>query len=398
MRSQKIPSVYILTPNPFPQGNVATNRFTTYAKALAYSDCRVKIFVLKGTEDPQNILNFARVGIHEGIEFEYMANSTLWDTKKSIIVKGILYLKGLLLAIWEIFKERPNCTILYTNDIVYMIAFALISRSLKINIFIDKSEYPIVLRKSGGVRSSIYRHIYIKSFELFNGIVVITRELARYYSRILKTANSIFLLPMTVDMDRFPVTEEVDVAPYFCCVFGVHNRDCILDTIIAFDSFTQLTSDKSLSLMLIGDFDNLKNGEKVREYLNASSIASRIVFTGRISSEDVIQYLIRATALITTPRAYESGGFPTKLGEYLASGRPVIATEVGEVPDFLTNLKDCLLVKPGDIEGIAKNMLFISTNPAAASEIGRRGRELAHGYFNAKKYIQKFKDFLFMSR
>ena len=53
-----------------------------------------------------------------------------------------------------------------------------------------------------------------------------------------------------------------------------------------------------------------------------------------------------------TDSAYANAGFPFKLGEFLASGKPVIASNVSDVGKFFTDRHDTMLVKPGECKEI----------------------------------------------
>ncbi|MDD4757120.1 MAG: glycosyltransferase, partial [Prolixibacteraceae bacterium] len=68
--------------------------------------------------------------------------------------------------------------------------------------------------------------------------------------------------------------------------------------------------------------------------------------------------------------------FPTKIGEYLISGRPVITTRVGVTGKILED-KINVVFSEFNISDISKKMEFIINNPEPATEIGARGRDFA---------------------
>ena len=392
-RTQKLAKskIFILTPNPFPIGNVSTNRFTTYAKFFASKNYDTKVLVLKGTEDPENTINSQREGVFEGVHYEYMAKNTLWNTRTLLIKKAYLYLAGIKNAIKCLLLDRPSTVIIYTNDLFYMAIFGFLRNIIKYHYIIDKSEYPVVHRR----KNSIYKLIYLKTFKLFDGILVMTNELMKYYSTIKSKNAGIFLLPMSVDLSRFTNAKRMpDTQPYFGCVFGTHNRDCISDTIKAFYIFCDKSKNNDVRLKLVGDIKNLINNHEVLEEIKKSEFQSRIDFLGTISPKEIPIFLINAIGLITTPREYISGGFPTKLGEYLASGNPVIATTAGEVSSYLVNFRNCFLAKPGDVENIAELMLTICSSPELAHDIGEAGKILANQVFTVECYDKKLMEFI----
>ncbi len=375
----------ILTPNPFPIGNVASNRLSTYAVCLADHGYKVGVVVLKGTEDPVAPNNLERKGFYKKVWYEYMSKSPIWVRDRHLLVKIFLYLSGLIWAIAVLVREKPKSILLYSNDLFYMFVFKVVCLALGIFYAIDKSEYPVVYRSNGG----LYKWLYLRSFRLFDGLLVMTKELEIYYSKIVSPRTKILRLPMTVDFERFGnVGCGVNVyGKYFGCVFGVHNRDCILDTVKAFDLFCDLMPASGIKLALVGDFENLVGRTEVQSVVDKSAHRDSIIFLGVLNAGQMPNFLINATSLITTPRCYISGGFPTKLGEYLASGKPVILTSVGEIPDFLTHGVDCLLAKPGDIEEVARLMLYVCNHLHDSINIGHRGKETASRSFNVEAYL-----------
>ena len=52
--------------------------------------------------------------------------------------------------------------------------------------------------------------------------------------------------------------------------------------------------------------------------------------------------------------AFANAGFPFKLGEYLAAGKPVIASRVSDVDRFLVNGQNAMLVNPGSVRKYAR--------------------------------------------
>jgi glycosyltransferase involved in cell wall biosynthesis len=82
---------------------------------------------------------------------------------------------------------------------------------------------------------------------------------------------------------------------------------------------------------------------------------------------------------------YACAGFPFKLGEFLATGKPVIVSRVSDVDRFLVHKHNAMLVKAGSSNEIYGAVEFLINNPNVAEAIGRRGREAADSFFDHKK-------------
>ena len=88
-------------------------------------------------------------------------------------------------------------------------------------------------------------------------------------------------------------------------------------------------------------------------------------------------------------------GFPTKLGEYLLSGRPVVLTNVGNISDFLLDGQSAYIAQPGNIISISDKMIEVSSNKDLAEQIAKKGKEVALKKFNSSIETAKLLSIMF---
>ena len=100
-------------------------------------------------------------------------------------------------------------------------------------------------------------------------------------------------------------------------------------------------------------------------------------------------------ALARPDSLQSQGGFPTKLGEYLATSNPVVVTAVGDIPEYL-NETNAFVVPPGDNLKFAMALRCIMDDYDAAKKIGENGRKTMLTYFDSKSQGQKLCDFFKM--
>jgi len=86
--------------------------------------------------------------------------------------------------------------------------------------------------------------------------------------------------------------------------------------------------------------------------------------------------------------------FPTKIGEYLASSRPVVTTAVGEVERFLTDRETACISPPGDPEAFGDSLIALLDDTRLATSIGAAGRRLAVERFDYSKQGPPLRTFL----
>ncbi len=86
---------------------------------------------------------------------------------------------------------------------------------------------------------------------------------------------------------------------------------------------------------------------------------------------------------------FANAGFPFKLGEFLASGKGVIATNVGDVSKYLHNEENSLLITPDSVSGIKNALLTFVNDPEKIHALGKEARKTAEKYFDSDKVSLK---------
>ena len=98
---------------------------------------------------------------------------------------------------------------------------------------------------------------------------------------------------------------------------------------------------------------------------------------------------------LSRPDSHQAqGGFPTKLGEYLATGNPVCVTSVGEIPDYLKDNLSAFMARPGDVDSFADALDRAVCDETNAKKVGVNGRKVAEECFNDEIQAKKLSEFL----
>ena len=107
--------------------------------------------------------------------------------------------------------------------------------------------------------------------------------------------------------------------------------------------------------LFIGDGEQRKS---VEEIIDSSTRKVSASFVGRVSHAEVRAYLdacdIFAAPNVAASDGSEFFGSPTKLFEYMAMARPVVASRLGQIADVIDDGTNGVLVEPGDAEGLAR--------------------------------------------
>ena len=239
--------------------------------------------------------------------------------------------------------------------------------------------------------------ILLNALKQIDLIAVMTKTLIHHYSYMSKPDASFLHLPMTVDLSRFDnnfALNQLFIKPYLAYTGTFNNQKDGVDILIK--AFALLApKHENLKLYLAGfyHYDVERNTELIKHL----GLKDRIVNIGILNKNEIPSFLKHASLLVMArPDSRQAqGGFPTKLGEYLATGNPVCVTKVGEIPDYLEDRVSAFLADPGDVESFAKAMDTALSNPELAKMVGKNGRKVAEDHFDAKVQSKNLYDFIF---
>jgi glycosyltransferase involved in cell wall biosynthesis len=83
-------------------------------------------------------------------------------------------------------------------------------------------------------------------------------------------------------------------------------------------------------------------------------------------------------------------GLPMALLEAMASGVPVVATEVGAVPKVIMPGRTGMLVRPGDPRELAQALACLARDPALRERLGNNGKQAVHQQFSSQIMTQNY--------
>lgn len=382
----------IILQEPFPIGMAATNRVLSYAEELAKRNI-VKVYIPVPTEYNGIVVNKNAFGEIRGVFFSYIINKTEWPSKTWKVRKLYILTLCLFKLVLKLKKDNPDIIIFYCIRGFYAtIQLFLIKLFWKGKLLIEESEYPKVLKLN---TPYFLKRFILKAYKLADGMIVMTNELLNYYAKL--NYHGIFILPMTVDLGRFEnVENKLKLKEdYFAYVGGNggFKRDGLIDSLRAFNLL--IKERPSLKYFIIGPIDSKnENYLEVKNYVIKNKLSKKVIFLGSKSSEDIPNYMTCARALVMTPpKDFESGGFPTKLGEYLASGRPVVVTDVSGIGEVL-NHTNSFITPPKDYFGIYLKFKEILDEPKKSNQIGQNGKIVAQRVFGANNQVKELERFL----
>jgi glycosyltransferase involved in cell wall biosynthesis len=137
-------------------------------------------------------------------------------------------------------------------------------------------------------------------------------------------------------------------------------------------AFTQVHQrNPDVRLLIVGD------GPSRTSFLETISPACRdnVEFTGAIPHSEVPGQLARMDVAVAPYPDHQPFYFsPLKIMEYMAAGLPVVASRVGDIPEWVTHGETGLLYAPGDIAGLTDSLLEMSQSPELCNSFGEQAR------------------------
>lgn len=228
--------------------------------------------------------------------------------------------------------------------------------------------------------SKFYAHSLIGISEhLYNRLIHYSRGKVR-----------VFLLPISVNLDYFKIQhKKADKNVLKIFYGGSFNEKDGLDLLIdAFDKVCE--NHKDVRLILTGA-GSKPDTERAKNQINNAKNNEKISYMGFLNTNDYFELLNECDIFCMTriDSNHANTGFPFKLGEFLASGKAVIATQVGDVPKYLTNKVNALVITPSSVNELTEAMQFLIENPDKREQIGKEGRKTAEYYFDSDKVSMK---------
>ena len=369
----------------YPSGSAPSNRVHLYCKALKESQNFPFIIEVSSTHKTRQ--NFGYLDRFEGIPFYYCQKATSYE--KNFLKRNYRKVKGVISSFTVIkrLKKDKNVSVLfYSLNFIYEFVYFLFLKSYGIPIVKEFNEAPLFVIKNKKYQWPYFWFHKNCELKMYDKIIVISEHLNNYYSPLF-VKKAIFQIPILVDMERFSgVFEQKDKDEKVITYIGFMGGD--KDGLSNLIEALALVKEKGMSFkaQFVGsgpeeDLNRLK--KKIRDL----KLTNTIVFLGSKTIKEIPSILLRSDLLVLSrpDNNQAKAGFPTKLGEYLASKKPVIITKTGEISKYLIDNESAYLVEADDNESFAEKIIFALNDPNAF-EIGSNGYKVANTNFNYKVY------------
>ncbi len=383
---RKLYVVYVGCPG-FPYGLAAIQKMRLIARSLVEAGAEVTVISNRSVHAKDMKPVLPACGTFEGIGYIY----TSGDPRRpdAFLRRTLMKVAG----VWGEFRYirklsregRLDAAIVVSLDFLWVFYYKILSRMYHFKIAYDYVEYVSGIPSRKGWYYTLNDRLVDRyALSLADGILPISDFLAVHVQRTIP-GKPVFCIPVLVDMERFAGPPVGRSEKYFLYCGSLAYYEVIPFIMDAFELVGEEKSGWFLNLVVNGRPDQHR---RLQEELAQRGRPESVRIYSNLSDEYLTSMLVNASGLLIPlrPTVQDRARFPHKIGEYLATGRPVITTKYGEIPRYLTDGENAVVAAEYDVGQYCDKLRWVIRHPEEARMIGARGRNVAQQYFNYQRY------------
>lgn len=396
--------IFIRNLNPFYESSAPANRYEGLLRGLIDLGVEVTLIVTDGFGSLSEYEDYKNNPKNDLYKVHYLFKAfyhNIWLRRINIYLLSFPKKVIVGLRLKKILSKRNDVIWLsYQNNILeYYLRFKL---SKNAPVLIELNEFNDLYEGHIHFRNKYHKYLAMREDRVFKQVLsqidliaVMTQTLMTHYKK-MAGANAKFLhLPMTVDLSRFDKINEFSKCekPYIAYTGTFDNKKDGVDVLIR--AFIQIAEEfPEHKLYLTGFYHHDIYMQK--QLIKDAKLDERIIYIDQLNKIEVPAFIQNAELLVLSrPDSRQAqGGFPTKLGEYLASAIPVCVTKVGEIPNYLIDNESAYLAEPGNVDSFANAMSRALRDKELKKTVGANGQVVAKTIFNSKVQANRLYEFL----
>lgn len=149
------------------------------------------------------------------------------------------------------------------------------------------------------------------------------------------------------------------------------------------------TSNKNLHCVIVGEGENRN---KLVKLINRLKLNDFVELPGAFSQEKLQKLLKEGDVFVLPSIVTDNGnkdGIPVVLMEAMATGIPVVTTDVSGLPEIAIDMKTALVVLPRDAKGLAVAIERMLKDKELASQLRKDARKLVEERYNIRTNVSE---------
>jgi glycosyltransferase involved in cell wall biosynthesis len=153
---------------------------------------------------------------------------------------------------------------------------------------------------------------------------------------------------------------------------------------------TAIQKNSNIRFLFVGDGVRMP---VVKEIIKRDNVEDFVILAGIVPQEEAPKYLATCDILVSphvpNPDGSRFFGSPTKLFEYMAMRKGIVASDLEQIGEVLEHKKTAWLVKPGDVQELAEGILGLAEDENLRNKLGRNAREEALKKYTWDKHVER---------
>jgi len=382
--------ITLLTASDFPYGGAAENLVRQLALGINKNNVKVEVIRYRGSRY-NNTKNDTPVRCSNFL-FKRPRNGELANVLELILI--ILH-TPIFIFYRKLFKKDKNI-VLYGIEFSFLIVpilfwckvFRIKCYRFITDIYSEKSIASAWWKKP---KLIFYKRQFTRIDKKLNGIIVLSKLLYNLCLEYGVKENNLILIPHFIDTSYSPPTEvKKTTCINIVYVGSLTKSNGIFDLIDAYKIVEELRN--NTKLIIIGELSP-EISDKIDSFYFKDQ---NIEFLGFLSKEKIKEILLMSSILVNPRKSGQlaEAGFPTKLGEYFATKKPVVTTRVGDLAKYFTDKEEVIFANPDSPNSLAESIIYLIDKYNIAEEIGNKGYLWAVNHLDYIKNSQKFIEFI----
>lgn len=307
-----------------------------------------------------------------------------------------------------LFKVLPQCDIIYAREcyavLVALLPRLLFNRKLVFEINGLASEEQRLRGSRFGNRILVWfvGEIEKLATRCSERIVSVTPQIAAYLARHYGCQTTkTFVIGNGVNTNRFYPMNDDALLMRLRKRLGIKQHDNIVMFVGNLAAWQGIEYLIKAAPLLVREIRNIRfviigNGmlkRKFEEDVNKLGLRELFIFTGMIPYAEIPHYINVANVCVALKQRLISGYSPLKLYEYMACGKPVVATDTFGF-EILREEEAGILVDPDDCVELMKAIKFLIYERDSAREMGHRGAMLVRERFGWDRAVRRVEEVL----
>jgi glycosyltransferase involved in cell wall biosynthesis len=381
----------------FPEGYATVQYVRRLAKGLVASGVSVNVLIPRWINKALRVQSEVR-GAIDGIEFEHLAGVVGGSYSRPQRLWFLLRSRFMLAhRLRRLHRQGRLDVVVYSPwEFHCLESLRRTCRVLKIPLVLHFMEWPLVWKDRSEAERRLFASVYSRALRYADGFVVISHYLTERCHEAIRSrglAGPVIRLPILLDTQAWQSVGRVPrTRPSFLYCADL---DGFLDDALFLVEAFHHSGCAGYDLIMIGQASDATRNS-IQTAAQRWGLSGQVEIVSKyLPQTELLGFYASADALLAPLPDDDASRarFPSKLADYLYSGRPVVSNSVGEVGRYLADGVSGFLAPPGDPTLFGQKMREAVTHPDRFV-IGERGKRLAEAEFALNVQGQRLASFL----